>query len=179
VKPAASNNRKACASPQSPKIFLYDMPIFRAGIESRDLIARKLVERSGEVRTAGTKYGASHHSVQAGSSGRFADLAIARPPFPLYAGDAKALENIRCGFHNEIPHLNRLFSCGRSSYEGLGQLLRLQLDKRSRCSVGQASNVFYLPYCSENTSGIFWTEEPSVQPSCVGTVKGHVLRSQF
>jgi hypothetical protein len=90
-----------------------------------------------------------------------ADLAITRPPFPLYAGDGKALENIRRGFHNQIPHLNRLFSCGRSCHEGLGQLLRLQLDKRSRCSVGQASNVLCLPYCSGNTSGIFWTEQPS------------------
>jgi hypothetical protein len=30
-----------------------------------------------------------------------------------------------------------LVSCWRSSHEGFGQLLRLQLDKRSRCSVGQ------------------------------------------
>jgi hypothetical protein len=67
---------------------------------------------------------------------RLADLAIAHQDFPLYAKHGKALESIRCGLHNEVPHLNRLFSCGRSSHEGLGRLLRIQLDKRSRCSIG-------------------------------------------
>ena len=86
---------------------------------------------------------------------RLADLAIVREAFHLYATHAKALESIRCGFHNEVPRLNRLFSRGHSSHEGLGKLLQLQLDQRSGGSVGQVSNVFRLPYYSRNTDDIF------------------------
>jgi hypothetical protein len=86
---------------------------------------------------------------------RPADMAIVREAFPLYPRHGKVLESIRCGFHNEVPHLHRLFSCGRSTHEGLGQLLRLQLDKRTGGSVAPASNVFCLPYCAGNASGIF------------------------
>ena len=84
----------------------------------------------------GTKCGAVFSQQQ----WRPADLAIVREAFPLNAKHGKALESLRCGFHNEVPRLNRLFSCGRSSREGLGILLRLRLDKRSRCTVG--SQVF-------------------------------------
>jgi hypothetical protein len=69
---------------------------------------------------------------------RLADLAVASSAFPIYPRHDKALETIRCGFHNKNPRVNRLHLSGCSPHEGPEQLLRLQLDERSRCSVSHS-----------------------------------------
>jgi hypothetical protein len=55
--------------------------------------------------------------------------------FPYRQGHEKAFADIHLGFYYKIPRLDCLRSNGCSSFEKPEQLLRLRLDKRSRCSV--------------------------------------------